>query len=204
MAAWIKISDTTAVARTIMGLFSSDLDDAGLLQLHLTSSGDCRAVLSEDDGSVAANIIYGSDLRDGNWHLVACAVDSTSLTVWVDNGTDTPVAHTLSFPTIDTMAIGARVDSVTGTPFDGVIDECSLWEGTKLTDANVAAMWALGNNASKNYLSSFASEGIPTPDSHWSLSESLNPGYPGLDEEGGVDLDDYGTVGGDGIPAGEA
>lgn len=200
MAAWIKTSDVTGIAKTIMGLFSSDLNDDGYWEMQLTTGGVLRGITEADNGLGTSNDFGSTDLRDGEWHLVACARDGTSITVWVDDGTDTPVSETRTFPTIDTIAIGARVDSTPNNAFDGDIDECSLWEGTKISDAHVAAMFALGNNPTASYLADFAANGIPTPTHHYKLSESTGAG---TDAVGSLDLTDNGTTDTSGIPAGD-
>lgn len=203
MAAWIKISSAAGLARTIMGLFSSDLNDDGYFEMQLTTGGVLRGITEQDNGLGTSNDFGTTDLRDGAWHLVVCARNGSTLTLWVDNGTDTPVSETRVFPTIDTAAIGCRVDSVPSAPFEGDIDECSLWEGALLTDANVAAMYALGIDSTKRYLSSFTAQSIPTPTHHWSLSIAQNPLSVGKDEIGSVDLTDNGTTDTEGIPAGD-
>ena len=202
MAAWIKISNTAGLARVIMGLFSSDENDTGYFFMQLTTGGVLRAMVYEDSPGSGTFSDFGStDLRDGEWHLVACWRDGSNLTVSVDGANGTSDAETRTFPTIDTVAVGCRVDQTPDQPFEGDIDECSLWEGTKITDANVASLWAIGNNSRVGYLSSFGSEGVTTPTHHWSLS--VDKASVGADEIGSVDLTDNGTADVEGIPAGD-
>ncbi len=283
MAAWIKISNTAGLARTILGLFSSDLNDAGFFEMQLTTGGVLRAIVEQDNGLGTVNDFGSTDLRDGEWHLVACARNGTNLTVWVDNGTDTPVSETRTFPTIDTIAAGCRVDSVPSAPFEGDIDESSLWLGHLLTDAEASDMYTLGQDSTKRYyindgkvtitetltftnatsyisrasgswvtdgfevgdivtiegsvsndgahpitnvtaadltvsttitdestpvsctarVGAFGDATVTQPSWLSSLSETLNPGDPGKDEVGLVDLTDNGTADVEGIPAGD-
>lgn len=203
LASWIKTSDQTGIAKTIFGLFSSDLNDAGYLEMQLTTAGVLRVLITQDNGLNTSNDFGSTDLRDGAWHLVACAVDGSTLTVWVDDGTDTPGAHSRTMPTIDTIAIGTRVDLTPNNAFDGDIDECSLWEGTKITDAHVASLWSIGNDSEVRYLDSFAGASVPAPTHHYSLSVALNPGAVGTDEIASLDLTDNGTTDVAGIPAGD-
>jgi len=203
MAAWIKTTDVSGIAKTIMGLFSSDLNDDGYWEMMLTTAGVLRGMVEQDNGLGTFNDFGTKDLRDGAWHLVACSRNGTTMTVWVDAGTDTPVSETRTFPTIDTIAIGARVDLTPSAPFGGDIDECSLWEGTALTNANVVALYLLGMDSTKQYLPSFVGVGVPAPTHHYSLSVALNPTNVGNDEIGVVDLTDDGTADVAGIPAGE-
>jgi hypothetical protein len=203
MVAWIKTSDQTGIAKSIMGLFSSDLNDDGYLQLFLTTGGVPRVFIETDGGVGTGNTFGTTDVRDGAWHLVACAVDGSTLTIWVDDGTDTPAAHSRAMPTIDTISIGARVDPTPDQAFDGDIDEASFWEGTKITDAHVASLWSIGNDSGVRYLASFAGASVPTPTHHYSLSEAQNPGAVGTDEIGSLDLTDNGTTDVSGIPAGD-
>lgn len=284
LSAWIKISSGVSTARTIFGMFSSDLNDDGFFMLHVNTNGYLVGLIETDGGVGNSNAWGTTNVRDDTWHHVACSWDGNDMIVFLDGVEDLPPTHTArTFPTVDTIAVGCRVDSTPDQGFEGDIDECSIWIDHLLTESEAAKLHNLGNSSTKRYyindgkisitetltftnatsyisrasgswvtdgfevgdivtiagsvsndgahpitvvtasdltvsttitdestpvsctarVGEFGDNTITQPNWHCSLSATLNPGDPGKDEIGDVDLTDNGTADVAGIPAGD-
>ena len=119
MSAWVRTTNTTQT-KIIMGLYDSSINDNGMFEMQMTLGNLLRAVIN--DGVLGSSNDFPTvQLNDGSWHFVVCSTDGSQLGVWLDGVADAFVAHSRTFPSIDTIAIGARVDLSPSEGWDRIL-----------------------------------------------------------------------------------
>jgi hypothetical protein len=129
--------------------------------LSCTADPAVRVNLSSNGSSYTTTVNTTEELSaDGLWHHIAFTYDGTSTTIkiFIDgylSETATSVDSSI-FNTVAPFTIGAYTTSI--NEFDGKIADVRLWDGTTLTDAEVAALYA-GTSPST------------APTGHWPIAE---------------------------------
>jgi len=157
LTAWFK-TDSTA-SRSILWVGEQGRTGAEEeIRLFMDGDGNMRARVADDAGSQQAESV--GVYSDGVWHFVAARYTTTVLRdLWIDGVVDGINTTFRPFPDgMDAVAVGAiDGDDLTGTYFDGGIDDPQVWRVAlsnaqlqELMDSTKAGKGLLANGADTN------------------------------------------------------
>ena len=196
MACWAKMSSTGEL-RIVMGIYDNTATDQEMVEMHKTSGDKLRVLLNKAGLSNNADSVASFILNQ--WHFCGAVVTSTQIKCYFDDATPVTTAHSRAWPVTNKVALGVREDASPGDFWNGVLDEAAIWDGTALTDGNMAALYNGGIGLLHNQI---VPAGIPAPTHYWNLNEN-DPLGADEDKVSTLDLTDSGTADAQGIPAGQ-
>jgi hypothetical protein len=82
-------------------------------------------------GSGGGSAVHGGPIRTDTWTSLACAIDGTSISLWIDGLKVSSAVRTVPLHTSSTDGITLGSDGVDGNPFDGLLDNVRIWKGLR-------------------------------------------------------------------------
>ncbi|NCC73736.1 MAG: LamG domain-containing protein, partial [Sphingobacteriia bacterium] len=117
--AWIKVDDFDKEWQAIV------TKGDGTWRLH--RSGSTSFIAFGTSGLSNVDLEGTTDVKDGQWHHVACVFDGSTKYIYVDGASDASVSASGTIATNDYLVNIAENSEHTGRYFNGLIDEVRIW-----------------------------------------------------------------------------
>jgi hypothetical protein len=149
ISAWIK-SSTTGALQIIFQSYSQNTNRAGFF-FEINTVNQLTFIISDNTGTSIntsyMQIIGGTVVTDGNWHLAVGTWNGTTLNLYVDGVVDaTPVSwagHTIAYAATNYVHVGCKNSAgSTGSYFTGSLDDVALFNGVALTPTQVYSLYS--------------------------------------------------------------
>jgi len=176
---WVK---NTLSSKGRVGRTDFDNDDGNLL-VQIDADGEFTVVIGHSSGGGQTVVnSSGVQLNDGNWHLIGCVVNTTTITMYVDGLVEGSENTLYDAKVGGVFTIGSNYSS--GNYYNGSLAFATL--GTGMTGAQVTEMYGDGTPTCFDSMSTGLKD---TMEHFWDLSnDGITLGGEITDRIGSADL----------------